>query len=377
MNGGFKVDLGVTGENTGLNEEVKGCRNKELTENLHENIRVAQEMTTKFFEEIEEFTLFFDNFHKVVDRKAECGFEGELKNIGKQVKASIKGIEKHKGSGKELLRILKSALEGKLNINRKVKAKVDANDVKKFCFVYTCVRSQINGFSRIISLSVFDKNMEEVCIGDRFPNNSLSCRVSDKLVFLYIGQFGIKSLLINLDESIKEPQLRKESVGRSLFNQYQSAFVLFNEDKIGFFGAEGVKNEFFDLVSKNWFPLPDLPHQVNQPSACSLKSKVYIVDQVQASLIIFSVKSLTYKILSLNSLEPNTQKLIFSIENKIYLLQAKTLLTFDSSSKEFTTFKKFTNIRSFKKIISFPLLYDFKVYFLTNYRKVLTLSLNI
>ena len=373
MNGNWNVGLGRVGLEEEEQEEGKGCREKRVGERLHEGIREAQELTNGYFEEMEEFTLFFNRAHRLVDRKSEYGLGEELKAIQKQVKAMNKLIAKHKGSGKELLGILALVLDGNLK-STKVKSKVDLTDIKKYCFVYTSARSKTKGYSRVVSQSVYDKKVEEVCIGDRFPNCSISCRISDQRFFLYIGQFGTKSLLIDLDESIKEPQLRKESVKKSQFNHIQSAFVLFDRDKIGFFGAEGVKSEFFELESKNWFALPDLPYEVNQPTACALQSKVYIVDQVHPSLIIFCVSSLTYTSLNLSSLQPNTQKLIFSLQGQIFfLLQAKTLLTYDPSSKDFTVSKTYPKIQPYQKTISFPLLYNSTIYFLTNNRKLLKL----
>ena len=266
----------------------------------------------------------------------------------------------------------------KTNFQKYMSIGIDAKQSltsSKYCFYYTKSRSSKESFSKIVSLNIINKSIEELCKGNRFKNSSLSCRINENLIFIY---FSTKKnsdkgpLLLNLSEQVGSDCM-KTFVQCSNHKHYHSAFVLMENNELGFFGAQNRICESFNYISKTWKPLKSLPFDISSPTAAFYNGVVFMVGISNSTILKYSQESNNYEIIQSLVLEEQIKKLLFCVNSCLYLLQGKKLYLYEK--QDFVFIRELKKVQNYEKVISFPIFKDPFVYFLTNYRKVFSFKL--
>ena len=258
---------------------------------------------------------------------------------------------------------------------KKIVEDVKISNSNNYCFYYTKSRSSKESFSKIVAFNVLNKSFEEICKGNRFKNSSLSCRINESLVFIY---FSTKKnsdkgpLLLNLSERAGSEYM-KTFVTCSNHKHYHSAFSLMEKNEIGFFGAQNRNCESFNYDLKEWKSLKSLPIEVSSATAAFYMGIVFIVQFSNSMILQYSQMNDDYEIKQSSVLEGQLQKLLFCVNNSLYLLQAKKLFIYEG--EDFVFVRDIEKLCKYEKVISFPIYRDPKVYFLTNYRKVFSFKI--
>jgi hypothetical protein len=298
-------------------------------------------------------------------------------------------LPKSKGLLKKLVEKIESLSNNKRNSFRKVQKQVDKVEGKLekilnegcenqdvcsnfYCFFYAKSRSKDVAFSKVVSFNVLTEVETTICKGNRFRNASISCRINEQLIFIYLKSSESGSFLVDLSEEILNPEQRKKNVSSSKYNHYNSAFSLLQKDEIGFFGSEERKSEAFNFRSLVWRSLSDFPFNTKQPSGVFFNEKVWILDFSLKSITTYSQIKDSFESFDSGSLKENSQKLVFVVNDELFVYTEESLLKYDGS--DFFCVRKKVKMKKYEKIIAFPVVYKSRVYFLTNYRKVVSLE---
>lgn len=309
-----------------------------------------------------------DHYNYLPD-KTKRSLENEIFSI----KSLSEDVSKDQYSTLLKLKHLEKKLKKYKNIGLDMKLSTSNN----YCFYYTKPRSIKEPFSRIVSFNLITKSIKTICKGNRFKNCSLTCRLNENLVFIYFSSkksLAKGPILLNLQELLGSEYM-KTFLPCSTYEHYHSAFILMENNELGFFGAQQRNCESFNYILKTWKNLKSFPYDVYSPTGAFYNGVVFIVDFSTKFICKYSQNTDSYDIKQSSILECETQKLLFCVNNKLYLLQGIKLFIYHEN--DFVFVRELEKPVNFQKVISFPIYKEPKVYFLTNFRKVLSILINI
>lgn len=242
--------------------------------------------------------------------------------------------------------------------------------------IYYCIsRTNTRGYSQIYYKDVENKKEVQISMGKNFASSCLSCKISDSEIFLYIGPRGTKSCILNPKEFDGE-NARFTSVSSSVDNHYKAAFVLYR-NKIYFFGGESRSCEEFDLRNKKWSEFSMLPELLDDPSACVIGEKAFIVARNSVNILEFDFANLSFQCILCKGLTNEKSKICMALDGVLVVVQETEMFAFHKESLKFNFVAdvKRKKKKNRERAISLPIIIEKKFYFLNENKEILKFDL--
>lgn len=179
-------------------------------------------------------------------------------------------------------------------------------------------------------------------IGPNLTRKVLSCRISLDQIFFCSHSKTSKSFIIKLNES-SDGSVSVKKIKPSNEKHTGGGFTLF-DSKIYFFGGESTKCEYFDLSTKTWQKIEDLPIGFKNCSCCIYNKKIYIVGSESRKVLIYDPEMNKFEKLKIDGLDVVSNKICIVVDGNFLVIQDKIVRKLKKGGKRKQRFKKIGSI---------------------------------